>query len=112
MTFSANGLTLLLILAYAGTFMGRQIMSVMIEPIKNEYQASDTTIGVITGLAFAIVYAICGLYAGRLADRYNRTKILAVTLFFWSLATLLSGLATGLIMLAVGRMIVAAMESA
>lgn len=92
--------------------MGRQIMSVMIEPIKNEYQANDTTIGVITGLAFAIAYAICGLYAGRLADRYNRTKILAVTLFFWSLATLLSGLATGLILLAVGRMIVAAMESA
>ncbi|WP_298450655.1 MFS transporter [uncultured Marinobacter sp.] len=109
---NANHLTLLLILAYSGTFMGRQIMSVMIEPIKTEFQASDTVIGIIAGLAFAVVYAASGLYAGRLSDRFSRTRILAICLLLWSFATIFSGLATGLVMLACGRMIVAAMESA
>ena len=57
---------------YADNFVGRQVLAVMIEPIKREFGASDSAMGLISGLAFAAVYAVLGLPAGRLADRLPR----------------------------------------
>ncbi len=91
--------------------MGRQIMSVMIEPIKLEFNASDTAMGLISGLAFAVVYAFLGLPAGRLSDRYTRAKVLAISLGLWAFATLLCGFAVSFWMLIVARMLVAAAEA-
>ncbi|WP_150303734.1 spinster family MFS transporter [Pseudomonas saliphila] len=106
-----HGVLGVLVLAYAGSFMGRQIMSVMIEPIKLEFNASDAAMGLISGLAFAAVYALLGLPAGRLADRYSRLRVLAVAALLWAGATLLCGLAVSFTMLVIARMLVAATEA-
>ena len=104
-------LLLVLTLFYIETFVGRQIMAVMIEPIKAEFGASDAQMGLLTGLAFAIVFALTGLSAGRLADRVNRTKLLAASAACWCIFTAISGFATGFIMLLVMRMLIAVAES-
>ncbi len=106
-----HGFLAFLVLTYAGSFMGRQIMSVMIEPIKQEFNASDTAMGLISGLAFAVVYAFLGLPAGRLSDRYHRTRVLAFSLGLWAIATFLCGFAISFWMLIVARMLVAAAEA-
>ncbi|UTW12246.1 spinster family MFS transporter [Marinobacterium rhizophilum] len=106
-----HGLLFLLTLLYAENFIGRQIMAVMIEPIKQEFNASDTAMGLISGLAFAAVFALFGLSAGRLADRVSRTRLLAICALIWSLTTLLCGFTTGFVMLVVARMLVAIGEA-
>lgn len=100
-----------LVFGYAGFFLGRQIMSVMIEPIKLEFNATDSAMGLISGLAFAIVYALMGLPAGRLADRVPRITLLAATALLWAAATLLCGFAVSFWMLVAARMLVAITES-
>ncbi|MBV0934367.1 spinster family MFS transporter [Marinobacterium weihaiense] len=107
-----HGLLLLLTLLYTDTFIGRQIMAVMIEPIKQEFNASDTAMGLVSGLAFAGVYALFGLGAGRLADRLPRTRVLAVSALLWSATTIICGFATGFMLLVMARMLVAIGESA
>ena len=107
-----HGLLLVLALLYTNTFIGRQIMAVMIEPIKQEFDASDTAMGLVSGLAFAGVYAFFGLGAGRLADRMQRTYVLAASALIWSGTTLLCGFATGFAVLVMARMLVAIGESA
>ncbi|OWL89240.1 spinster family MFS transporter [Halopseudomonas aestusnigri] len=107
----AHGLLSVLVFAYAGFFIGRQIMSIMIEPIKQEFGASDTAMGLISGLAFAAVYALMGLPAGRLADRGSRVRLLAFAGLLWGLSTLLCGLATSFWLLVAARMLVAVFEA-
>lgn len=104
-------LLFVLTLFYIETFVGRQIMAVMIEPIKTEFGASDAQMGLLTGLAFAIVFALTGLSAGRLADRVNRTTLLAASALCWCIFTAISGLANGFIMLVFMRMLIAVAES-
>lgn len=76
----SHGLLFLLAMMYADNFVGRQIVAVMIEPIKHEFGASDTSMGLISGLAFAAVFAVLGLPAGRLADRLPRIRAVAIAL--------------------------------
>lgn len=96
---------------YADNFVGRQILAVMIEPIKQEFGASDSAMGLISGLAFAAVYAVLGLPAGRLADRLPRTRLLAASCLLWALATMACGLAGGFLVLVLIRMAVATAEA-
>lgn len=107
----SHGLLLLLAAVFADNFVGRQILAVMIEPIKLEFGVSDTAMGLISGLAFAGVYALLALPAGRLADRMSRTRLLAVACLLWAVATMLCGLAVSFWMLAIARMAVAVSES-
>lgn len=106
-----HGLLFLLTLLYVDTFIGRQIMAVMIEPIKQEFNASDTAMGLISGLAFAGVFALFGLSAGQLADRVSRTRLLVFCALLWSLTTFFCGMATGFFALIIARMLVAVAES-
>lgn len=71
----------------------RQIMTVALEPIKAEFHATDTQMGLLTGAAFALFYATLGLPIARLADRGNRKLIIAISITFWSLMTAVSGAA-------------------
>lgn len=75
--------------------LDRQIMSVLAEPIRKDLSLSDTEIGVVVGIAFAVFYTLAGLPLGRLADRTNRKNLIATVLSFWSLATAACGLAQG-----------------
>lgn len=108
---AGHGVLALLVGSYASTFLGRQIMSVMIEPIKQEFGASDAAMGLISGLAFAGAYALMGLPAGRLADHHNRVRLLALCAALWSLATLFCGFAVSFTMLVIARMLVAVTEA-
>lgn len=107
----SHALLLLLAAVFADNFVGRQILAVMIEPIKLEFGVSDTAMGLISGLAFAGVYALLGLPAGRLADRMSRTRLLAMACLLWAVATMVCGLAVSFWMLALARMAVAVSES-
>ncbi|MGH8436543.1 MAG: spinster family MFS transporter [Pseudomonas sp.] len=107
----SHGLLCLLAIVFADNFVGRQILSVMIEPIKLEFGVSDTAMGLISGPAFAAVFAVLGLPAGRLADHMPRTRLLAMSCLLWALATMACGLAGSFLVLAIARMAVAVSES-
>jgi predicted MFS family arabinose efflux permease len=79
----------LLILTAVGTvnFVDRQILSVLAEPIRQELHLSDTQLGLLTGLSFALFYAIMGVPAAMLADRVNRVRLVAAACLVWSVFT-------------------------
>jgi len=84
---------LLLTGVYVFNFIDRQILVILQESIKSDLNLSDTQLGFLTGLAFAIFYVTVGLPIARLADRYNRKNIIAVSLSLWSVMTAVSGFA-------------------
>lgn len=81
----------LLVVVYACNFIDRQILTILMEPIRKELQLTDTQLGLLSGIAFALFYSTLGIPIARLADRRSRKSIIAVCLAFWSLATALSG---------------------
>ncbi len=85
--------TLVLMVAYTLSYVDRQILSMLVDPIKLDLGISDTQIGLLQGFAFAVFYTLVGIPMGRLADRGDRRRIIAWGIFFWSLATALCGLA-------------------
>jgi MFS family permease len=81
------------LLAYIFAFVDRQILSLMVEPLKQALDLSDTRVSLLHGMAFALFYTFLGLPIGRLVDSYNRKKIAAVGIALWSLMTAGCGLA-------------------
>lgn len=73
-------------------FVDRNVVGLLLQPIKAEFGASDTELGLLTGIAFALFYATLGLPIARLADRGDRVLILNVALVVWSGMTALCGL--------------------
>jgi MFS family permease len=82
---------LLLALGYVVNYLDRQILAILLPSIKGEFGLSDTALGLLAGPAFALFYAVLGIPIAWLADRFNRRNIIAISLTFFSLATLLSG---------------------
>ena len=82
-----------LVVVYTFNFIDRQILSILIEPIKADLGLSDSAIGLLTGFAFALFYATLGIPIARLADRSNRRNLIAIALAVWSAMTALSGVA-------------------
>ena len=78
--------------AYILSFVDRQILSLMIEPIKADLMLSDTQFSLLHGLAFSLFYAFMGIPIALLADRYSRPRIIAIGVAFWSIATAACGL--------------------
>src|SRR4030095_14702769 len=74
----------LLFVVYVFNFIDRSILSILAQPIKEELQISDTALGFLGGLAFALFYTALGVPIARLADRSVRRNILAVCLALWS----------------------------
>lgn len=81
------------VLAYTFSFIDRQILSLLVEPMKRDLAISDTQISLLLGIAFAIFYVFMGLPIGRLVDQRHRVSIIAVGVFCWSVMTALSGTA-------------------
>ena len=75
-------------------FYDRQILAVVTEPVRLEWNLTDTQLGWI-GTAFTLVYAVIGLPLGRLADTTSRTRVLAIGVTVWSAFTAMSGMAWG-----------------
>lgn len=103
---------LLCMLAYIFSFIDRQILALMIEPIKADLGLSDTQFSLLHGLAFSLFYAFMGLPLAYLADRFSRPKIIAVGVVFWSIATAFCGLSKNFIQLFLSRMGVGVGEAA
>jgi MFS family permease len=92
-----------LILVSASVVGERFMMAVMVGPIKKELLLSDTQIGLAKDMAIALVYIIAVLPLARLADRWSKRKIVAISAAVWSVAVLVCGAAKGFWMLLVGR---------
>jgi MFS family permease len=92
-----------LVLVYVFNFLDRQILSILAERIKADLGVSDAELGFLYGTAFAVFYALFGIPLGRLADVWDRRKLIALGLAVWSAMTALSGLARSFPMLALAR---------
>jgi MFS family permease len=86
------------------SFIDRQILSLLVTPIKHDLGISDTRIGLLQGLAFALFFTLVGLPMGRIADSSSRRRLVALGVFFWSLMTTLSAAARSFSTLFLARM--------
>src|SRR5690606_11609231 len=93
----------ILVLGYVFNVIDRGVLGVLVEPIKAELQISDTAMGLLTGLAFAVFYSVMGVPIARLADRWSRVNVLALAITLWSLATAACGAAWNYLSLFVFR---------
>ena len=74
----------MLVLVYTFNFIDRQIVGILAVPIKADLGLTDTQLGLMGGLAFALFYTLLGIPIALLADRRNRTVIVTVALVFWN----------------------------
>jgi MFS family permease len=95
----------LLLIVYVFNFIDRQIVNILAEPIAQELHLSDTQIGLMTGIAFALFYTVLGLPIARYSDRptTNRIGLISVSLTIWSAMTALSGFAQNFVQLLLAR---------
>src|SRR5262245_8935338 len=93
------------------TVLDRQVLALMIEPIKGDFGITDTQAALLLGAAFSLTYAIAGLPIARLADRVNRRNLVAACLAFWSAATMACGVAQNYGGLLLARMAIGVGES-
>src|SRR5664279_5504664 len=100
-----------LVLVYVFNFLDRQIVSILAERIKADLGVSDAQLGFLYGTVFAVFFAVFGIPLGRLADSWDRRRLIAWGAAFWSLMTVLSGLARGFGPLAFARLGVGAGEA-
>ncbi len=92
-----------LLLAYISSYVDRQIMGVLLEPIKGEFMLTDTQMGFLGGIAFGIFYATLGIPIAFLADRRSRRNIISVAVTIWSFMTVACAYVTGFGTLAMAR---------
>ena len=93
-----------LCVVYTFNFLDRQFLAILAEPVKHTLLLTDTQLGMLTGLMFALFYTMFGIPVSALADRYNRVRIVAIACGLWSAFTGACGLATGFVSLAIARM--------
>jgi MFS family permease len=93
----------LLLVVYIFNFIDRSILSILLESIKEEFQLSDTQLGLLSGPAFAVFYTFVGLPIARWSDRGKRSSIIAVAILVWSAMTALTGFAQNFIHLLLAR---------
>ncbi|MBR9909324.1 MAG: MFS transporter [Gammaproteobacteria bacterium] len=101
----------LLTLIYVCHAVDRSVISIVLEPLKQEFGISDSQVGILTGLAYATLYSLAGIPLGYLIDRVNRRNLLAVLVTVWSGCTLLCGLAQNYWHLLIARLAVGAAEA-
>ena len=101
----------LIIIMFTLANIDRSILAILAEPIKREYHLSDTQLGTLAGLAFAVPLSLVVLPMGVLADRLNRVRLVTALTLIWSALTSLTGLAQSYLMLIVARMGLGAAEA-
>jgi len=103
---------LLLTLLYTCSFVDRQVIVFMVDPIRADLGISDTEVGLLLGPAFAILFSIATIPFGLMVDRVNRARLVGVGVSLWSLMTAGSGIVTSFLGLFVCRMGVGLGEAA
>ena len=103
--------TILLTVTYTFSFIDRQIVNLLVEPIQADLLLSDTQISFLQGLAFVVPYLLFSVPIGRVVDTFSRIKVLIGGIIFWSVACIYCGLSKNVIQLTIGRMGVGAGEA-
>jgi MFS family permease len=111
-SFAAWYSVAVLLLMYIFSFIDRTTISLIVEPMKRDLQISDTQVGMLQGLAFALLYTFLGLPIARLSDRHSRRAIIAGGVFIWSIMATLCGLARTAVQLFIARIGVGVGEAA
>jgi len=107
----AHATLAILVAAYVLSFVDRQILSLLVGPIRQDLAISDFQMSLLQGLAFTMFYAVLGIPIGRLADRHTRKFIIAAGVILWSVMTAVCGLAHTFAMLFLARMLVGVGEA-
>jgi MFS family permease len=102
---------LVLMVLLAISYMDRSVLALLVAPIESAFSVRDTTMGLLQGAAFAVVYVVFAFPLARLADRGNRRNLIVYGVIFWCGATICCGLAQNIQQLFVARMSVAAGEA-
>ena len=92
-TRQKNYTLFVLVLVFTSSHVDRQIMGILGQPIKESLQISDTQLGLLTGIMFAVFYATLGMPMAMWADRRNRRNLISFSVFLWSGMTALCGAA-------------------
>jgi MFS family permease len=111
-SFAAWYSVAVLLLMYIFSFIDRTAISLIVEPMKRDLHISDTQMGMLQGLAFALLYTFLGLPIARLSDRHSRRAIIAAGVFIWSIMATLCGLARTAMQLFIARIGVGVGEAA
>ena len=98
-------------LAMVVSFIDRQVITLLVAPIRADLGLSDTQMSLLMGFAFAIFYVTMGVPIARLSDRYSRRTIIAAGIFLWSVATAACGLARSFAQLFTARVFVSVGEA-
>jgi MFS family permease len=109
--WSATWPLALLTLISTFNYLDRSLLGLALPAIKREMGASDTLLGLASGLAFILFYSVLGIPIAWLADRYNRRNIIAAGLAFWSVMTALTGVVASIWQLATVRLLMGAGEA-
>jgi MFS family permease len=102
-TTRAWTLVALLVAAYALAFVDRQILTLLVEPVRRDLDITDTQFSLLAGLAFTLFYTVMGIPFAWLADRGSRRNLIVVSVTFWSIMTALCGLAHNFLTLFLAR---------
>lgn len=94
------------------SYTDRQVLSLLVDPIRGELGISDTQISLLLGTAFAVVYGIAGLPLGFLADRLSRRNLILAGIVVWSLGTIACGLSQHFSQIFASRIVVGLGEAA
>ncbi|MBX3566359.1 MAG: MFS transporter [Sphingomonas sp.] len=110
----ASGWTvvILLLVAYIVAVMDRQILSLLVQPIRHDLGITDTQVSLLHGFAFVITFTVLGVFFGRVADRGNRRNLIVIGMIVWCFATVACGLARNFTELFAARMAVGVGEAA
>jgi MFS family permease len=92
-----------LVVIYTSNFIDRSIVNIVGQAIKKDLALTDTQLGLLSGIAFAVLYSTLGIPIARLAERYNRVWIISISLALWSAFTALCGLASSFAFLLLAR---------
>lgn len=93
----------LLLVVYTSNMLDRQILAILLQPIKQDLALSDTQLGLLSGVAFALFYVTVGIPVARWADNHNRRNLIALSIAVWSGMTALCGMALNFWQLALAR---------
>ena len=102
----------ILLVAFTFSFVDRQVLNLLVEPIQQDLQISDTEISFLQGLAFVLTYVTMSVPIGRMVDRFNRVAIMIGGVVVWSATTIACGLSRNYTELVLARLGVGAGEAA
>ncbi len=104
--------TFVLLLGFTFSFVDRQVLNLLVEPIRADLDITDTQISFLQGFAFATTYILASIPIGRMVDRFNRVRIMIGGVLFWSATTIACGLSRNYWQLLLARTGVGAGEAA